>query len=160
MSTIVEAESATEAVIVISRMFDAPRDLVWTAMTEPRHVSQWWGGPGFTNPVCEMDLRPGGLWRHVMRSPDGSEFAFDFVFLEVVKPERLVWQNVDHGKRAPGGPPTCVNTVTFEDHGGRTRWKLVARFNSFAERDLSVQMGFSHMINASNERLVAYLQTM
>ena len=60
---------ADEAVIVMTRIYEAPRDLVWEVITEPRHVAQWWGGPGFSNPVCEMDVRPGGLWRHVMRFP-------------------------------------------------------------------------------------------
>jgi len=156
----IEADSATEAVITMTRMFDAPRELVWEAFTQPRHVSQWWGGPGFTNPVCEMDLRPGGRWRHVMRSPDGQEYKFDFVFVEVVKPERLVWQNADYGKNIPGGPPTCQNKVTLEDHGQQTRWRLVARFNSLTERDLAVKMGFTGMIGVSNDRLVAYLPTM
>jgi len=123
-------------------------------------VSQWWGGPGFTNPVCEMDLRPGGRWRHVMRSPDGQEYKFDFVFVEVVKPERLVWQNADYGKNIPGGPPTCQNKVTLEDHGQQTRWRLVARFNSLTERDLAVKMGFTGMIGVSNDRLAAYLPKM
>ena len=160
MSTSVIADTADEAIIVMTRTFDAPRALVWAAMTEPKHVSQWWGGPGFTNPVCEMDLRPGGLWKHVMRTPDGKEFTFNFIFVEIVKPERLVWENVDHGKSKPGGPPTCRNTVTFEDLGQQTKWKLVASFNSLAERDFAVQMGFADMIGVSNERLVAYLPTM
>ena len=160
MSMSVEADSVQEAVIVMSRMFDAPRDLVWAAMTDPRHVAQWWGGPGFTNPVCEMDVRPGGLWRHVMRAPNGMEFTFNFIFVEVVKPELLVWKNVEHGTGKKGGPPTCINTVTFEEHGNQTKWKLVARFDSFADRDLSVQMGFSQMITVSNDRLEAYLPTM
>ncbi len=158
MSVSVEANSVTEAVILMSRMFDAPRDLVWDTMTDPKHVSQWWGGHGFTNPVCEMDVRPGGKWHHVMRTPDGQEFTFNFVFVEVVRPERLVWQDEKHGKGAAGGPPTCVNIVTFEDHGQQTKWKLVARFNSIAERDMAAKMGFSEMISVSTDRLVAYLQ--
>jgi uncharacterized protein YndB with AHSA1/START domain len=121
MSMSVEADSVQEAVIVMSRMFDAPRELVWAAMTNSKHVAQWWGGPGFTNPVCEMDVRPGGLWRHVMRAPTGMEFTFNFVFVEVVKPERLVWQNVEDGTGKKGGTPTCINTVTFEQHGKQTK---------------------------------------
>ena len=110
MSSSLDATSTEEAVIVLSRMFDAPRDLVWTALTDPRHVAKWYGGYGFTNPVCEMDVRPGGLWRHVMRLPDGTEFTQNYVFLEVGAPERLVWQSADHGRAAPGGPPTSVCT--------------------------------------------------
>jgi uncharacterized protein YndB with AHSA1/START domain len=149
---------ADEAVIVMTRMFDAPRPLVWACMTQPEHMARWWGGPGFTNPVCEIDLRPGGLWRHVMRAPNGTEYAFDFIYLEVVEPERLVWQNTDHGKRKDG-KPTCVTTVTLEEHGARTRWRMLARFDSIAARDLAVKMGFSQMIDVSNDRLEAYLKS-
>ena len=72
-----------DAVIVMSRVYEAPRDLVWEAITQPRHVAQWWGGPGFSNPVCAMDVRKGGAWTHVMRFPDGHELHMDFVFVEV-----------------------------------------------------------------------------
>lgn len=150
---------AAEATIVMSRVYDAPREIVWDAMTEARHVAQWWGGPGFTNPVCEMDVRPGGLWRHVMRFPNGHELNMNFVFLEVEKPKKLVWKNVDHDKPNEG-PPTSVITVTLEDLGGRTRWKMVARFHSLAERDVALAMGFSNPIEASNVRLVDYLKTL
>lgn len=158
MSTLTEI-SAGEPTIVMRRIYDAARDLVWTAMTESSHVRQWWGGPGFTNPVCEMDVRPGGRWRHVMRFPDGRELQMDFVFLKVDKPKRLVWQHADHGKRTEG-LPTALITVTLEDLDGRTCWTMVARFNSMAERDTAAGMGFAHPIEASNDRLTAYLKAM
>ncbi len=158
MSTSTEAPTG-EPTIIMSRVYDAPRPLVWEAMTQPRHVRQWWGGPGFSNPVCEMDLRPGGLWTHVMRFPDGKELHLNFVFLEVDPPQRLVWQHVGHGRRQ-GGPPTCLTTITLEDLGARTCWRMVARFNSLAEREAAVAMGFSRPIGASNERLTEYLKTM
>jgi uncharacterized protein YndB with AHSA1/START domain len=150
---------AGEPTIVMRRVYDARRDLVWTAMTEPGHVRQWWGGPGFTNPVCEMDVRPGGRWRHVMRFPDGRELRMDFVFLEVEKPKRLVWQHADHGERSEG-LPTCITTVTLEDLGDQTRWTMVACFNSIAERDAAAGIGFVRPIEASNDRLTAYLKTL
>lgn len=148
-----------EPIIVMTRIYDAPRGLVWEAMTDPMHVARWWGGPGFTNPVCEMDVRPGGLWNQVMRFPDGHELHLGFVFVEVEAPVRLVWKHADHGKRGDG-PPTSVTTVTLEDLGGRTRFTMVARFASMADREAAVAMGFTRPIEASNERLVAYLQTM
>lgn len=145
--------------IIMSRVYDAPRPLVWEAMTQPKHVRRWWGGPGFTNPVCEMDVRPGGLWNHVMRFPDGKELHMNFVFVEVEPPSRLVWRHVDHGIRKEG-LPTCVTTVTLEDQGARTRWRLIAEFNSIAERESAAAMGFSGPIEASNDRLVEYLKIM
>jgi uncharacterized protein YndB with AHSA1/START domain len=152
MNMKVEANSLDDAVIIMRRVFDAPRELVWAAITDPRHVTAWYGGRGFSSPVCEMDVRPGGHWRHVMRTPDGSEYKLEFVFLEVIRPERLSWQDINHGKQNMG-PPTAVSTVTLEDQGNQTAWKLVVRFNSIAERDLTVKMGFAQMVSEGCERL-------
>jgi uncharacterized protein YndB with AHSA1/START domain len=156
MSTTTEVP-AGEPVIVMSRVYDAPREMVWEAMTQAGHVAQWWGGPGFTNPVCEMDVRPGGLWRHVMRFPDGRELPMRFVFLAVEKPKKLVWQHADDGEHREG-PPTCVISVTLDETGGRTKWTMVARFDSIAKRDAAVAVGFSTPIEASSDRLVEYLE--
>jgi uncharacterized protein YndB with AHSA1/START domain len=146
------ARPADEAVIVMTRTFDAPREVVWTAFTTPKHVAKWYGGHAFGNPVCEMDVRPGGLWRHVMRTPDGSEYKMEFVFVEVVKPERLVWKNARDGKPPPG-LLNVLNTVTLEEAGAKTKWTLVARFDSLAERDIAVKKGFSSVITEGSEKL-------
>lgn len=148
----IDASSPDESVITMERMFDAPREVVWSVFTDPKHVVNWYGGHGFSSPVCEMDVRPGGLWRHVMRTPDGNDFAMEFVFVEVKRPEKISWQNTDHGKRK-GGPPTVLNIVTFQDQGARTKWKLVARFNTIAERDFAMKMGFTKMISQGSEKL-------
>ena len=150
---------ADEPIIVMTRTYDAPRALVWEAMTDPRHVREWWGGPGFTNPVCEMDVRPGGLWKHVMRFPNGHELHMDFVFVEVEPPGRLVWQHADHGTRKEA-PPTSVTTLTLEDRGDKTAFEMEARFSSMADREAAVAMGFTKPIEASHERLTVYLGTM
>jgi len=152
--------SATEPTIVMSRIYDAPRSLVWQVITEPRHVRQWWGGPGVTNPVCEMDVRPGGRWEHVMRFADGRELHMSFIFLEVEKPTRLVWQSADHGQQKAGGPPSSTIAVTLEDLRSRTAWKMVATFRSMAERDAAVSIGFRTPIENSSDRLVEYLKTL
>jgi uncharacterized protein YndB with AHSA1/START domain len=76
---------------VISRTFDAPRDLVWKAWTEPQRMAQWWGPNSFTNPVCDLDVRPGGAYRIVMRSPDGADYPLKGVYREVVPPKHLVY---------------------------------------------------------------------
>lgn len=151
---------AGDAVILMTRVFDAPRELVWKATTDPKHVRQWWGGAGATNPVCDMDVRPGGAWHHVIILPNGHEIAMNFVFVEVEKPKRLVWQDRDHGTRKEG-PPTARFTVTLEEEdSGKTRWRMVARFNTVAVRDAVVAQGFTGPILASNERLAEYLSTM
>ena len=74
----------SEREILLSRVFDAPRNLVWEAWTDPRQVAQWWGPNGFTTTIEVMDVRPGGHWRHVMHGPDGTDYPNDIVFLEVV----------------------------------------------------------------------------
>ena len=152
--------SPTEPTIVMSRIYDAPRSLVWEALTEPRHVRQWWGGPGVSNPVCEMDVRPGGRWTHVMRFPDGRELHMSFIFLEVEKPVRLAWQSADHRQQKEGAPPSSTIAVTLEDLGSRTAWKMVATFRSMAERDAAVSIGFGAPIESSSDRLVEYLKTL
>ena len=153
---IVEASSKDDAVIVMRRTFDAPRDLVWTVFTDPKHVVRWFGGAGFTNPVCEMDVRPGGKWRHVMRFPDGDEYAMDFVFVEITRPSRLVWKNADYDTRT-SGPPACINEITLKDAGRRTEWELVARFKTFEARDLAVKSGHSTVVTEGSEKLARIL---
>lgn len=150
---------ADEPIIIMTRVYDAPRALVWEAMTDPKHVRRWWGGEGVENPLCEMDLRPGGRWKHVMRFPNGDELHMDFVFLEVEAPSRLVWQQADRGKRTDG-PPTSVTTVTLDDLGEETRFTMIARFETMADREAAIAIGFTKPIEASNDRLVEYLRTM
>jgi uncharacterized protein YndB with AHSA1/START domain len=151
----VDASSVDEAVIIMTRMFDAPREKVWECFTKPEHVKRWFGGAGYSNPVCEMDVRPGGLWKHVMRTPDGQDYNLDFVYIELKKPERLVWESVGHSEKRAGGPPTCRQTITLEDHGGQTKWTLVATFHSLADRDMAKSYGFADMISEGCERLNA-----
>ena len=141
------SQSAPE--IVMSRTYLAPRELVWQVITQPEHVTHWWGGSEFTNPVCEMDLRPGGTWRHVMRARDGYEIHMDFVFVKVEQPRLLMWKQ---------DAPDIVFTVTLEEKGRHTNWKLVAEFSSFQERDTSLAMGYTGPIEASSERLAAHLK--
>jgi uncharacterized protein YndB with AHSA1/START domain len=149
--------SAEEPTIIMSRLYNAPRDLVWEAMTQARHVRQWWGGTGFSNPVCEMDVRPGGHWRHVMRFPNGFELHMSFMFLEVQKPTKLVWRHADDNS-GEGASPAAVVTITLDEVARKTWWNMVARFQTLAERDAAVSLGFSKPIEASGDSLVDYLQ--
>jgi len=141
-----------QPLILMTRTFDAPRDLVWTAFTDPRHVSKWYGGSAFGGFVRAMDVRKDGLWQHTMRFPDGREVEMDFVYVEVVRPERLAWTS-SKAKPLPPGMMNVLNTITLEDAGNKTRWKLVARFDSIADRDLAVTRGFSRTIEAGSETL-------
>jgi uncharacterized protein YndB with AHSA1/START domain len=113
------AVQPNERTVVITRVFDAPRELVWKAWTDSKHMAQWWGPQGFTNPVCEMDVRPGGALRIVMRAPDGTEYPMKGVLREVVKPERLVFTAVAEDEN--GNPLLeALTTVTFAELGGKT----------------------------------------
>jgi uncharacterized protein YndB with AHSA1/START domain len=159
MSVTVDTESLDEAVIIMTRTFDAPREKVWEALTNPEHVKHWFGGHGFTNRVEEMDVRPGGRWRQVMRTPDGSEFPLEFIYVEVVRPVLLSWQDIDHGRRA-AGPPTRLNIVTLEAVGAKTKWKMVAKFNSLAERDATKATAFADVIAQGCEKLEAIAKTL
>ena len=123
--------------IVISRVFDAPRDVVWDAWTDPKQVVQWWGPRGFTTTIHEMDVRPGGTWRHTMHGPDGANYPNKSVFLEVVKPERIVFS---HGGGKEGGPGANFHsTWTFEVEGDQTKVTIRMVFDSTQARDLVIK---------------------
>jgi uncharacterized protein YndB with AHSA1/START domain len=125
--------------IVITRLFDAPRELVWQAMTDPEHLVHWWGPRGFTTTIQEMDVRPGGIWQHVMHGPDGTDYPNRSVFKEVVKPERLVFA---HGGGKKGGPDVRFEaTWTFDalDNGDKTRVTIRMVFDSAVDRDMVVE---------------------
>lgn len=124
--------------ILLTRTFDAPRELVWTAMTDPKHVVHWWGPRGFTTSIEEMDVRPGGSWKHTMRGPDGTNYPNHSIFREVVKPERIVYT---HGGHREGGPGVSfVATWTF-DALSATQTKVTLRmvFLSTENRDFVIK---------------------
>lgn len=103
-----------------TRVFDAPRELVWEVMTRPEHLVNWYGPRSTTLVACEIDLRPGGTFRFVMRVPDGSEFAFRGTYREVVPPARIV--NTWGWEGMPGHE--ALETATFEEEDGRTTVRL------------------------------------
>jgi uncharacterized protein YndB with AHSA1/START domain len=118
--------------IIGMREFDAPRELVFSAFTDPTHLARWWGPNGFTTTTSSFDLRPGGVWRFVMHGPDGRDYQNRITFEEVVRPERLVYR---HGGGDEVEPVQLRQTITFEDLGGRTRITWRGDFPSAAKRD-------------------------
>src|SRR5450631_188479 len=90
-ATTKDAADTSDREIVITRVFDAPRELVFKAWTDPKHLVHWWGPNGFTNTFHEVDIRPGGVWRFTMHGPDGVDYPNRIVFEEIVKPERIVY---------------------------------------------------------------------
>ena len=158
MSTHTEV-STDSPVITMTRFYAAPRSLVWQVMTEPVHVQHWWGGAGARNPICDMDVRPGGRWLQVTRLPSGPELELDFVFLDVDPPNRLLWQHAEPGPRRDGVPSARLE-LTLEEIGVDTRWMLVTRFDSMADRDVALAQGFINPIEAGTELLGPYLDAL
>lgn len=119
--------SALTREITLTRLYAAPRELVFKMWTDPQHLKRWWGPSMFTNPVCEVDLRPGGKWRIVMRSPDGTDYPGAGIYREIVPPERLVFTN--NAEDAQGNILLAgETTVTFENGAeGKTELTLHTR---------------------------------
>ena len=154
--------------LVFTRRFDAPRALVYRTWVEPAHMAQWFGPHGFSNTV-EMDVRPGGHYRIVMHSPDGTDYPLKGVFREVVENERLVmsdnWEDHPADWHAQlqqlGGDPAekeMLWTVIFEDHGtDQTQLTIRCRFASLATRDAMAKMGMADGWSQSLDRLETLL---
>lgn len=129
------AALSVERELVITRIFDAPRRLVFKMWTEPEHLVRWWGPSGFTGLSGRMDVRPGGAWSRSMRTPDGTVLRKHGVYREIVAPERLVFTYVTDDAAGNPGAETLV-TVTFADLDGKTKLTLhQAAFQSVAARD-------------------------
>ena len=131
------ARESSDRELVITRIFEAPRDVVYKVWCEPEHQAGWAGPRGFTVVSCEMDVRPGGSYRMHMRSPEGTDHHVVGVYREIFKPERIVytWAWADAEGR-PTRPETLL-TVSFEDLGAQTRLTLhQAVFESVTARDM------------------------
>jgi uncharacterized protein YndB with AHSA1/START domain len=128
--------AAEDCEIVITRVINAPRALVFDAWTKPEHIGNWWGPRGFTTTTDSMDVRPGGEWRFVMHGPDGTDYENRIVYLEVVKPERLVYNHFGEEGDEEGKFQT---TVTFRDRGSTTEVLMRALFPTTAAREFVVE---------------------
>jgi uncharacterized protein YndB with AHSA1/START domain len=128
-------QDKNEEALIITRIFDAPPELVWKAWTEPERLRRWWGPKGFTSPVCKIDLRMGGEYFNCMRSPEGQDFWSKGVFRDIVAPARLVMTDSfadKEGNTVPASyygmsgdwPLEMLITVTFEAYEGKTKLTL------------------------------------
>jgi uncharacterized protein YndB with AHSA1/START domain len=143
----------SDTVIVMTRTFNAPRELVFDAHSSCEHMSHWWGPRRYEFADCEIDFRVGGTWRIVHRGPDGEIPAFRGEYLEIVRPERIVWTFGWDG--APGEPGP--EEMTFEEHDGVTTLTTRSTFPSAAERDAVLQSGMLEGAVETYERLEEYL---
>jgi uncharacterized protein YndB with AHSA1/START domain len=146
----------SEREIVMRRVFDAPRELVFKAYTDPEAIPQWWGPRAYTTTVDEMDVRPGGVWRFVQHGADGAEHAFNGVYREVAPPERIVSTFEYEG--LPGH--VVLDTVTFEERDGKTTLTTRSLFDTVEDRDGMLQSGMESGAAESMDRLAELLQTM
>lgn len=146
--------------LVISRILDAPRLLVWQAWIDPQRVAQWWGPHGMTTPVCQIDLRPGGIFRTVMRDPNGVEYPNTLVFLEIRERHWLVFTDAFVEDWTPSEHAFMTVKVTFEDLDGKTVCTAQALHWSAADRAAHEQMGFHQGWGESFERFAAVVTQM
>ncbi len=157
------SESLSEREIIITRVFDAPRELVFAAWTDPHHVAQWWGPKGFTTRVTKIDLHPGGEWRYVMVGPDGTEYPARGVFHEIVPPARIVTSDeFDEGFEQVINadlPQGIVMTAVFEELNGKTKLTLQITHTTAGDRHKHEEMGVVAGWNSSFDCLDEYLIT-
>jgi uncharacterized protein YndB with AHSA1/START domain len=156
MTDTVQPKPLAEREITITRIFDAPRALVFKAWTDAAQLAQWWGPKGFTNPVCEIDPRVGGAIRIHMRSPDGSIYPMKGEIREIVAPERLVFTNIAvdaAGHHIIEG----LTTVTFADEGGKTKLTVQTRGSAITEQAVGYLKGMEMGWTQSIDKLQALL---
>ena len=146
----------TDREIIVTRVFTAPRHLVFEAWTNPKYLPLWMLGPdGWTMPVCEMDLRPGGSWHFVWRHSSGKEMEMRGEYREVKPPERVV-------SSESWGPdwPETLNTVVFREHAGKTTVTITLLYPSQESRDAALKTGMKQGMARSYERLENYLSSL
>ncbi|MFD0855971.1 SRPBCC family protein [Actinomadura adrarensis] len=136
MNATPEASDTSDREVVVSRVINGPRHLVFEAYTEIRHLSRWWGPDGFTITTRSFEFRPGGRWEFVMHAPDGTDYPNHVEWLEIVRPERIVHR---HGTRH-GDPDAFISTTTFEEQApGKTLVTLRSVLNTKEQRDRLVE---------------------
>jgi uncharacterized protein YndB with AHSA1/START domain len=144
-------------VIAGSRVFDAPRALVFAAWTDPKHLANWWGPNGFSITTTAFDFCVGAVWRFVMHGPDGRDYENRITFDEIVAPARIAYH---HGGGDDVEPVQFRTLVTFEDLGGKTRLTMQATFPSAAERERVIrEYGADKGLEQTLSRLAGYLET-
>ena len=137
--------------IRLTRLFDAPRHLVFEAMSKPEHITQWWGrlGEGYSVPVCEVDLRPGGTWRFSNRTPKGDLATFYGVYREVAPPGRMVFTEIFE----PFPDAESVVTALLTEENGKTRLTATVIYPSVEIRDMVLKTGMARGAAISYDRL-------
>ena len=160
MTANTEANEPSNRELVLTRIIDAPREKVYRAWTDPELLKQWFAPAPITTPVAELDVRPGGSNRIVMRDPQDNEFPNRGVYLEVVENEWLVFTDAYTKAWEPSKKPFMTVIVTFEDEGGRTRYTARARHWTAADRVTHEKMGFHDGWGRCADQLAALAATL
>ncbi len=142
----------------MTRSFNAPRELVWEAVTKPEYVRRWYGCSQFTLAVCEIDLRVGGAYRYTMRTPEGVDHTMTGIYQEIVKPERIV--HTERYETTGFITPYALVTMTLTDQGGKTRLDTVVKHESKETRDGHLNSGVENGARETFDRLAALLETL
>ena len=157
MTSADDIKTFAERELTITRIFNAPRERVFKAWTDPKELAKWWGPKTFTNPVCEVDLKLGGTLRIVMRAPDGGEYPMQGIFREIVPPSRLVFTNIaldKDGHHIIEG----LTTVTFAEDGGKTKLTLQTRGVAVVDYAAAYLQGMEAGWTQSLEKLEALVR--
>lgn len=145
--------------LVLERVIDVPRDLVWSAWTEPKHLKHWFVPKPWTLVECEIDLRPGGIFRSVMRSPEGEEFPNDGCILEVRPKERFIWTDTLLPGYRPAPEPFFTAVIDLEALGDNsTRYVATAIHGNVESRRKHEEMGFHEGWGTTLDQLVAHIK--
>ncbi|AQZ51719.1 SRPBCC family protein [Martelella mediterranea] len=124
-------------IIRLERVMDAPRELVFKALSDEKHLDQWWGPEGFVNETHAMDFSVGGLWHYTMHGPDGKDWPNWIRYTEITPPARIAY---DHGGER-GEPAHFRGLILLEDEGGKTRVSLILIFETVEARDATLEFG-------------------
>ena len=154
MTTVMNETANRE--LSVTRLLNAPRELVWEVWTNPKHITHWWGPTGFSTTTHKMDLKPGGVWRFMMHGPDGTDFPNKIIFIEVKKPELLVYKHSgeDHTEDIK-----FHVTVNFEKQGNKTKLTMRSLFDSPEELERVIrEYGAKEGMYQTVDRLAAYLE--
>lgn len=157
MSEKIKNVAATDREIHVTRKFDAPRDLVFNAWTEPEKIGQWWGPDGFTTTTFEMDFKPGGTWKFIMHGPDGTDYDNRIVYTEIKRPELIKYDHYGHLDE-DGAPPHFKSSILFEEVENQTKITMQMLFPTKEDRDKTIEFGAIEGANQTLGRLAEYLK--
>lgn len=152
-----EPGSTADREMILSRLINAPRTLVFDAFTDPEHIGNWWGPDGFTITTTVRDVRVGGMWRFMMHGPDGTDYPNRIVYTEIVRPERIAY---NHGEDVDNDPNMFKVWVTFGDQDGKTQLTMKMLVSSAAALQEMKKFGAQELGMQTLAKLEAYLATL